>query len=336
MAYVEAGGPVLAGEQVAHVAVGVERLDEHAHERVRVPSLAELGRSAVEPELRRLGDHRRGAGEHCGVALVDLAQRVADLLLHRRRDGEHGHVEVPIGHERDALAPLQRVDDVLEVGPADLRRAPADELLVTRLGRPAGQRLAVVVDADQRLVVAVAHVHLRDDRDLAHPRPAGRGPHLLDRVEEREPDAARPQHLVERREHGVAHPRLHPPQDRARCSGTGDRIAPCSARPAAMFGAVRVAVHEGKGPVVDAAQEDRVAVRPLRSTSAPWPASHTPRSRWLIASKPRTSRPSTRMPVSAARRRPPCAARNCDVGVLGERLGRCSRTQVLNPPSRPV
>jgi hypothetical protein len=88
---------------VAHVAVGVDRLDVHAHQGVAAPAPAQLLRRAVEPELGRLGYDRVRPVEHRVVSAVDGAQLPADLLLYRRRHGKDGDVEVFAGQEGGPL-----------------------------------------------------------------------------------------------------------------------------------------------------------------------------------------------------------------------------------------
>ena len=91
--------------------------------------------------------------------------------------------------------------------------------------------------------------------------PGGASLHVLEPVEELEAHAAPLEHLVERREHDVAHAGLHPPEERA-AVGEERAHAPRSACAGGEARPRDVAVLVGEGEVVEAAHEARVE-RPL-------------------------------------------------------------------------
>ena len=236
--------PGLAREQVGHVAERVERLDVAARHRVLVELPAQLARVAIGPELERLGADGHGRLDAAPEALVACHQLAAQVGQGPHRDAQHHLVEVAAALERARGAP-ERVQLGLEVDP--LRRGL--ELLPVRLARPARQPL----DGNERVVAldVLGQLDLADDLDRVDAVAAG--VQSGDRVEELEAHAAPQEHLVERGEDDVAHPRLHLVHDRAAVAeGESEQVAGGGAGGA--VGGVDVAAGVGEGHVVDGPQ----------------------------------------------------------------------------------
>ena len=135
------------------------------------------------------------------------------------RDGQHQMVEVArlqhhVAHVGPA-APARLEIEGSVVGPVPQGLA-LHQLPVVRDAGPAGQPL----DVDQRRIgrVAAEHVHLAfhaHAADTFAAPPVGLDFERLDAVEELEGHAAPFQHLVVRREDGVAHAGLHAPHEGA-------------------------------------------------------------------------------------------------------------------------
>ena len=142
-----AWAPGLAPDQMGHVAVGVERLDEATRDRVLPVLPAELVAGPVGPELEGLRLHRRRGFDGAAEALVALDQLAADSPQGPDRDPEHDLVEVGAADQRHGVAP-ERVRVELEVDALFPQRLAVGELLPARLARPAPQ----VLDVDERVV----------------------------------------------------------------------------------------------------------------------------------------------------------------------------------------
>ena len=247
--HVVGGRPALARDQVRHVAVGVERLHEAAGDRVLTVGPAELLGAAVCPELEGLGAHGHPGLYAAIEALAALHQLAADVRQRAHRDAEHDLVEVGAASQRPGR-PAKRVELGLEVRSA---RALL-ELVPARLARPAGEAL----DGHERVVLVAAwsELHLAYDVDRVHQVRVGCEPEARDRVEVLEAHAAPAEHLVERREHHVAHPRLHLVHDR---SAVAEHELQQVARGGAggAVGLPDVALGIGERHVVDGAQHRR-------------------------------------------------------------------------------
>ena len=179
--------PLLARQQMGHVAVGVERLEEAAHERLRVKRLAEVARAARQPQLRGLSDDGVRVAEHLGVGLADIAQLGADLALDVGWHREHHTIEVLAGLERGARAmDGEGVDLVLEASSdgrpcaAQLREAGPTAARTTtprRCSRRCRTRPLAAARSDPA-------GHLFDDLDLGDAVAVGAGPKGRGGVEE--------------------------------------------------------------------------------------------------------------------------------------------------------
>ena len=257
--HVVARRPRLAREQVAHVAVGVERLDVAAGDRVLVVVPAELGRAPVRPHLESLRLHGHRVVDAGREALVVLDQLLADRLQRADRDSEHHLVEVPVlagARARERLrARLERVGDELEL----VALGAWLELVPERRARPALESL----DSLERVVFGEAGRELRLLDQLDPVDAAERATALVlaepqggDGVEELELDAAGAQGLVERREDRVAHARLHLVHDRtAVAEGEPQQIAGCG--PGRHVGGGDRAARVAERDVIDGAQHGR-------------------------------------------------------------------------------
>ncbi len=237
--------PCLARDQVAHVAVGVERLDVAAGDGVAAEGPAELRRGAVGPELEGLRlDGERGL-DGLGEARVLGDQVLAELAEGADRDPEDDLVEVHVALQ-GALGSRQGVELGLEVHALGRRF----ELVPEGLAGPGRE----VLDGVQRVVFGDLRRQfaLADDVDLGDV--AVGGAQGGDGVEELELDAALLEDLVERGEDDVAHPRLHLEHDRAAVAEDElEQVAGGGASGAVGLGDVAVAV--GEGDVVDGAQD---------------------------------------------------------------------------------
>ena len=120
---------------------------------------------------------------------------------------------------------------------------------------------------------------------------------LVHAMEEREPDAARPQRLVEGSEDDVAAARLHAPEDRApgiRRTACPRERGPVPRRSAAVAGRRPRRRRRGRTSRARSAS-------PRLSDRAPWLASHSLKSRSSMAAKPAgcSSNPSRMAPSQA-------------------------------------
>jgi hypothetical protein len=210
-----AGRPALAVQQLAHVGDGVERRAVRPDDRAGAERPAEIGDVAAEPQLRGLGLGHGDRVDHPREPRRVVDQRAADVGVRADRDPEHHAIEVGAADQLAAAHRRAAGPPVLEVLAGAPQLVAADQLIEQRLARPARQ----AVDVDQRAVRRAAHgLGLDGDRDpLDHGVAGGVAAdrELLDGLEELEVDAARREHLVERREHGVAHAGLHLVRERA-------------------------------------------------------------------------------------------------------------------------
>ena len=256
----------LLGQQVAHVGPGIEGLDKtrQVHRRMR-PS--QRGHVLAQPDLEGLRGHRLDLGHH-----VAPARLAGDQLGRQTRQGANAH---PQHHEVEILRHPQRqgagagaVPVGLELDAGGLQRGAALQLCKAGLRRPAGQALHI----HQRLVVgAVGRLGLHIKLQRLHPgHLAGLGRRqrqLAQAVEEGELDAARLQHLVERRKHHIAHAGAHAVEQRA-AVGEEHPHGAAQRHPGGQARARDVAVLEGKGQVVDGAQKARLQRRLGRAVGA--------------------------------------------------------------------
>ena len=118
-----------------------------------------------------------------------------------------------------------------------------------RLARPAGQAL----DVDERLVLLAGDPDLLHELDRVDAGRIRREPQVGDRVEELEPNAPLLQDLVEGREDGVAHARLHLVHERA-AEAEDEPQQVVGGRAGGEVGLGDVAVGVGEGDVIDRAQ----------------------------------------------------------------------------------
>ena len=194
--------------------------------------------------------------EHRGETRVGGGEALGDRRQRADRHTEHDVVEVladlqhVLGRVRTALACLE--GDVTQCG------RTADELVVEGLRRPAHQPAGVgreraVLGITDRLGLT-AHVDAVDELAV------GRDADVGDLAEELEAHAAGSQRLVDRREDGVAHPRLHLPHDRAAVAQAHaqHRLQRLAGGQAGLF-AVTVAV--GEAELVEGAQDRRLGQR---------------------------------------------------------------------------
>ncbi|WP_437721294.1 hypothetical protein [Sorangium sp. So ce861] len=172
---------------------------------------AEPADGLVHPELHRGGAHRLDVLDHALPPRARLDELGRDERERPDRDPEQDLIEVGAALQG---APL----DVGPVAPergetrlAARERFALDELIVERRLRPAREP----ADVDEGAVLAGSRRGLPADDDPLDGPPVGGELEAAHAVEELEADASPPQHLVERRDHRLAHPRAHLVEDRA-------------------------------------------------------------------------------------------------------------------------
>jgi hypothetical protein len=183
---------------VAHVAVGVKRLDVCGGRRIEAIGCRRAGElidRLRQPQLEGLGPDRLAAVEHQPKAGIGIGQFAAGLLEPAERDREHDVVEVGAAHQ-----PLAR-------------RRVVSELRAIRIRGPAPP----VADPRDRVICVCAGggdcqpVQL----DRVDDGPPGHQPQIRDFGEEVKPHPPPPEREVQGRKHHVAHPGSHAPHERA-------------------------------------------------------------------------------------------------------------------------
>ena len=210
-----AGGPRLSVDDLAHVAVRVDRFEVGTGDRVGVEPPPEPVDVLRRPRLHSLGGDGPGVLEHRTDPWVARCELGADVaaLEPAHRDRQHDVVEVDAVAQRGDR-PTERVRGLFEVDALGLQRRSVGELRPVGPARPGRQPL----DIDQVLVVGsrgrlLEHVDGRDDvarRVDVEP---------VDPVEEAELHAPLRQDLVARAEDGVPHAGVHLVDDVAVVAG---------------------------------------------------------------------------------------------------------------------
>ncbi|MBE7452825.1 MAG: hypothetical protein HS111_29285 [Kofleriaceae bacterium] len=139
------------------------------------------------------------------ASMTSLARQVREG---RDRRAQHDHVEVlaVLEHQRRPAIDPVRVHQSSRSQPLASSWSPSTSWSSERRRRPARQAL----DVDQRPVaLAAGDLDLAADVDLRHPVLPGASSRRSTRWKKWKRTGAAAQHLVERREDRVAHPRLH-------------------------------------------------------------------------------------------------------------------------------
>ena len=215
----------------------------------------------VEPDLEGLRRDGLHVPDHAAPALVlrQISRQTCGTAPDA--DAEHDEVEVAPDAQRASSRRGGGPNATRNPIPRAARRAPSTSCPSDGAARPAaacrGRRPA---GRTRRRLHARLDVELQ--RRLGHVARASRAsasPTLVQPVEEAEPHAAAPEHLVERREDDVAHAGLHLPEEGAAVGEEHPQRAAQRLRRRQTRGVRGIAVLVGEAQVVQAAQ---VARRP--------------------------------------------------------------------------